>query len=204
MVVKLSEQEVTAMLEVDKSYGQFLNVENGRRNMFLKLNKALYGTLKAAIIWYNTFTEVLKGIGFKINRYDPCVANVFIGDSQATIVWHVDDCKVSHRDPDTVSWILDQIKDSFEEISITRGRFHTYIGMDLEYVGDDSVKISAEEYTRESIRDFGEDVSNSAITPAENNLFDIKDDGNLLTVEKGEVFHSIVGKTATYHEKIPS
>lgn len=122
--------------------------------MYLKLRKTLcYGTLKAAIIWYYTFSEVLKGIGFSINRYDACVANMDIKDSQATIVWYVDDYKVSHVDSDTVSWILGKIEDRFGELSITRGRSHIYVGMDIDYKGDDSVEILANEYIKESIQD---------------------------------------------------
>ena len=30
--------------------------------------------------------------------YDPCVANKMVNGKQQTICWHVDDCKLSHRD----------------------------------------------------------------------------------------------------------
>jgi len=40
----------------------------------MKLNKALYGFVKSAITWYETFVTALKGVGFKSNRYDPSVA----------------------------------------------------------------------------------------------------------------------------------
>ncbi len=194
VVVRLSDEEATAMIGVDSSYERFLNIENGKKTMYLKLKKALYGTLKAAIIWYNTFTGVLKELGFVINRYEKCVANMCVKGSQATIVWHVDDAKISHKDPEVVSWILGKIKDSFGSLSITRGSEHAYVGMDFRFPGDGSVHIMAKDYIKEAIQDFGEDVSVGAMTPAGNDLFTIKDEENLLPKTKGEVFHSIIGK----------
>ena len=42
-----------------------------------------------------------------LNPYDNCVANKIINGSQFTIVWHVDDLKLSHVDPDEVTKIID-------------------------------------------------------------------------------------------------
>ena len=42
-------------------------------------------------------------IGFKLNPYDPCVANKIVHGKQLTIAWHVDDLKVSHKKYQVVS-----------------------------------------------------------------------------------------------------
>ena len=60
VVVRLSEEESRALISVDREYERFMILERGKVTMYLRLRKALYGTLKAAIIWYNTFTSVLK------------------------------------------------------------------------------------------------------------------------------------------------
>lgn len=91
-------------------------------------------------------------------------------------------------------WYLDRIEENFDTLSITRGRDHTYVGMDFHHPGDGSVHISAKDYIKEAIQDFGEDVSKGAMTPAGNDLFTVKDEGNLLSKTNGEVFHSIVGE----------
>ena len=62
----------------------------------MKIQKALYGMLKSALLFYQKLRDNLEGNGFQINRYDPCVANKMIDREQMTIVWHVDDLKVSH------------------------------------------------------------------------------------------------------------
>ena len=36
--------------------------------------------------------------GFVINPYDPCVVNKVVNGSQFTIMWHVDNLKMSHID----------------------------------------------------------------------------------------------------------
>ena len=72
----------------------------------MKVQKALNGMLKSALLFYCKLTDDLKQDGFQVNPYDPCVANKPISRSQMTIVWHVDDLKVSHKDPWEVTKIM--------------------------------------------------------------------------------------------------
>ena len=44
--------------------------------------------------------------GFVLNPYDVCVANKEINGSQCTVIWHVDELKISHRDPKVVDLVL--------------------------------------------------------------------------------------------------
>ena len=44
--------------------------------------------------------------GFVLNPYDACIANKEINGSQCTVIWHVDDLKISHRDPKVVDSVL--------------------------------------------------------------------------------------------------
>ena len=41
----------------------------------------------------------LEDIAFKVNPYNPCVANRIVQGKQLTITWRVDDIKSSHDDP---------------------------------------------------------------------------------------------------------
>jgi len=34
--------------------------------------------------------------GYKLNEYDKCIMNKTINGKQCTIIWHVDDLKISH------------------------------------------------------------------------------------------------------------
>ena len=62
----------------------------------MRIIKALYGCIESALLWYECFSSKLKGMGFKINAYDNCIANKMIDSHQCTITWYVDDVKVSH------------------------------------------------------------------------------------------------------------
>jgi hypothetical protein len=47
--------------------------------------------MKSALLFYKKLLSGLKEMGFKVNPYDPCVANKLVGGANMTIQWHVDD-----------------------------------------------------------------------------------------------------------------
>jgi hypothetical protein len=77
--------------------------------LYVKLQKALYGCLRSALLFYQKLLKDLEDNGFELNPYDPCVANKVINRKQFTITWHVDDLKLSHVDAkvvdDTITWL---------------------------------------------------------------------------------------------------
>ena len=82
----------------------------GKKVLYMRLLKSLYGIMQAALLWYRTFVKCLKDDGFKINKYDPCIANNIINGKQCTICWHVDDTKISHVDENVVSKVINNIE----------------------------------------------------------------------------------------------
>ena len=57
-------------------YKDFITYDSkGRTLMYVRMNKALYGMLKSALQFYLNFRSDIKAYGFKVNPYDPCVAN---------------------------------------------------------------------------------------------------------------------------------
>lgn len=59
--------------------------------------KALYGMMEASLMFYQKLRKDNEAQCFELNTYDPCVANKMAKGSQFTIVWHVDDLKLSHK-----------------------------------------------------------------------------------------------------------
>lgn len=53
-----------------KLYRKYVVDENGKMVLYVKLNKALYGTLKAALFFFKKLTAELIKMGFTINPYD--------------------------------------------------------------------------------------------------------------------------------------
>ena len=72
-------------------------MEKGQKKLYVKVRKALYGMLKSALLFYQKLRSNFEEMQFKINPYDPCMANKVINGSQMMITWHVDDLKISHK-----------------------------------------------------------------------------------------------------------
>ena len=98
---------------VNKKYEKFICWERGKKVMYLRLLKALYGCVKSSLFWYELFKTALKDLGFKSNPYDECVANKTINGKQCTIAWHVDDNHISHVDSKVVTEVISSIEDKF-------------------------------------------------------------------------------------------
>ena len=72
-------------------------------------------------------------MGFKINPYNPCVANKMATGHQVTIFWHVDDLKVSHKEKNAVTALAEKLGELYgPKTTVSRGKAHEYLGMDID------------------------------------------------------------------------
>ena len=94
-------------------YQPYLVVEQGKPVLYVELVKALYGTIRTALIFWRKFTKQITKWGFTVNPYDWCVANKIVCGSQLTITWHVDDLKISHVDREVLEDLLKQLDGAF-------------------------------------------------------------------------------------------
>jgi hypothetical protein len=87
VVMKPEGAMAEVILKIDpKQHAKYVEKENGKDVTYVILAKALHGTLKAALLfWQNPSTE-LKKWGFEINPCDFCVANTTINGKQCTVV----------------------------------------------------------------------------------------------------------------------
>ncbi len=57
-------------------YQKYISKNNkGEPVLYVCLHKGIYGLLKSALLFYRKLWGQLKGKGFKVNPYNPCVAN---------------------------------------------------------------------------------------------------------------------------------
>ena len=105
--------------------------------MYVELLKALYGTIKAAKLFWERLTKhLVEDWGFTINCYDSCVANKIIKGHQCTVVWHVDDLKRSHRMEEVINDVIGPLNGEFgaqSELTVSGGTSHDYLGMTLDF-----------------------------------------------------------------------
>ena len=110
VIVKLQGPAVDALLKVNKNkYQNYIVKQEKTKVLYVKLLKAMYGTMQAPLLWYTMFVNALKEEGFKINPYNNYVANKNINGNQFTICWYVDDIKFSHKSKQVVQDIIYQV-----------------------------------------------------------------------------------------------
>ena len=129
--MRLRGKFVEIMCEVNPEYLPYVTEERGKKVLYLKVLQAIYGCIESALLWYNLFSTTLKDMGFKVNSYDKCVANIVIDGKQCTITWYVDDNKISHVSAKVVTMMLDKISVHFGDLVISRGNNHDLLGMHI-------------------------------------------------------------------------
>ena len=108
------------LLEIDMDlYQEYITIEKGEKVIYVKLLKALYGTLKAPRLFWEKLSHILiNKWGFTVNNYDGCVVNKIVQGSQLTVMWHVDDLKVSHTSQDIVDKFIHDMEHEFNKESL--------------------------------------------------------------------------------------
>ena len=87
--------------------------KKGKPMFYEQLKKAIYGTLQAAHLFWELLSDTLTGWGFMINPYDHCIANKIVKGKQCTIIWHVDNLKISHVDKNIVENVRKNLEKKF-------------------------------------------------------------------------------------------
>jgi len=123
------------MVKVDpKIYRKHITTnKKGKALLYVKMNKAVYGMLRSAMLFYKKLRADLEDYGFVVNPYDPCVANMTVKGSQMTVVWHVDDLKVSHADDFEITKLGQFLSGTYNGLSVRRGANHDYLGINFDY-----------------------------------------------------------------------
>jgi hypothetical protein len=143
------------------------------KQLLVQCQNALYGTMVASLLYYCKFTKGLTSVRFKINPYDPCIANKTVDGMQMTICFHVDAKWVGMTLDYTIhGWVnismfnyIDKIIDAFDKAEPKWG----------------GTKSSA----------------------APDNLFKVDKECEKLLPEKAVEFHNLVAKTLYMPENEP-
>ena len=126
----------------------------GEPMLYVTLQKALYGCLCSALLFYLKLVADLEGQGFHLNPYDPCVANKVVSGSQMTLTFQVDDIKISHQDSQQVDAIIEWFKSIYGvNVLVSQGSTHDYLGMMLSYLNN-QVRIFMADYVKKVINGF--------------------------------------------------
>ena len=125
------------------------------------------------------------------------MANNIIAGKQCTILWHVDNLKISHVDKNVVEDILKKLNEKFgheSPLTTSRRKVLDYLGMKIDYQQKRKMKFVMYEYIDKILEELPADMSGLAMTPASNYLFNTDPGCKKLTEEKGQLFHHLVAK----------
>ena len=115
-----------------------------------------------------------------------------------TVMWHVDNLKISHKDERQVTKFILKISKTYgKKISFNRRKVHDYLGMDLDYPTPGSIRVGMSKYVSNLLASFPEVIKSTAEFPVAEHLFQTRD-GNpsqeFLPEEQARAFHYVVAQ----------
>ena len=132
----------------------------------------------------------------ELNPYEWCCANKIIDGNQCTIVWHIDDLKISHVDPNVVTAVIADIQKEYgktDTVTFTHGKVHNYLGMKIDFSAPEKVEITMNDSIFDILDDTPDDMIGGAVTPAGAHFFQVNEEGPISICYKAELeFHQIV------------
>ena len=175
--------------QLDIVYQQFIEPDG---SIVVELDKALYGCVESARLWYDHISTTLTNIGFVKNPHDICVFNLQKDDKQCTVCLHVDDLLITCVDESIIESVISSLEAQYKTITVHTGKIHSYLGMTFDFSIPGKVRVSMEGYIRDLVSLV--DVTGKAATPAGTDLFMVDPASPKLEEQHRERFHSIVAK----------
>ena len=199
LFLKFDGDLVELLVQAEPTYQPYIMYKGRQPILYTDLDKALYGTLQAALlIWQKLSIFLTEKHGFMQNEYDWCVVNKILSGKQCTIAWYVDNIKMSHETQQVLEDLLMLLNDKFGKeapLTVTRGNIHDYLGMVIDYTVPGKVKFTMQDFIQGVFNECpGELMKGASATPAANHLFNVNPDCRKLGEEKASQFHHLTAK----------
>jgi hypothetical protein len=180
-------------------YQRYMTADRkGTPVLYGKLQKALYGLMRASLLFYRKLRLELEAHGFEVNPYDPCIANLESpGGKQLTVIWHVDYLMAMCKEDFKLTKFLCYLAKIYgTKLAMHTGREHDYLGMDMEFTSEGTLQVSMITYLKNAIPGFPEMITGKGVTPAADYLFTIQDkkETRPLEQERRTAFHHTVAQ----------
>ena len=188
VIMKLDPLLTKILQQVDSTLA---GTEDSRGVTYVKLNKALYGTVQAAILWYNKLKSVLVADGYTANPYDACLFNKTVDEKQITVAFHVDDLLVTSTCEELMNTLEDHLNGNFTNITVCNGSHHSYLAMNI-VLGAEGITVDMCAYIDKCLD--GRNVGKRVSSPARDDLFDEPEESEPLDNTSKVEFHSTVAK----------
>jgi hypothetical protein len=172
-------------------YPEYKEYSTYKGEIFVILNKALYGCVESARLFYLHVKNSLNSFGYTSNSYDDCVFNITENDIQCTIAVHVDDLLITCKSQAMIDKLIDNLTRVYKKIKVNEGSVQPYLGMIFDF-HDDYVKLDMKRFIQEILDEYP--VEGEVTSPAANHLFDIDEFSPKLDQKRKELFHTLTAK----------
>lgn len=127
--MRLDKLVSSVLVRLDDGYKNYLS---DKGELVVKLDKALYGCIQSAKLWYLHLKATLEELGFSINPNDECVFNRGVGEEQCITI-HVDDLLITCKNEDTIAAVLNNLTKAYKELKVNYRDKHSYLGMSFDF-----------------------------------------------------------------------
>jgi hypothetical protein len=180
------------IVELDPSYAEYLDESN---ILVVKLEKALYGCVESARLFFEHVKENMLKLGFTQNPLDKCVFNKGCSENcdRVSVGIHVDDLLISADKPELIDGLIRDLTKVYKKLTVNKGDVLDHLGMTFMFDRKSkTVKVDMSKYVRSILEE--NKTAGTVNTPAANHLFDISDDAEPLEKTKAESFHTTVAQ----------
>jgi hypothetical protein len=168
--MRLNRTLTSMLVSIDPGHARFVE-EHG--TSVVELDKALYGCVEAAALWYANLSATLTRNSFTPNSYDPCVFNKVDRDGiQITVAMHVDDLFVTSVSDNNLEAFENYMRGVYCEIKVNKGQVLDYLGMTFDFIVPGQVSITMNNCVQDILAECGMWPRRS--TPAASTLFDTR------------------------------
>jgi len=111
------------------------------------------------------------------------VANKSIEGKQCTILWHVDDIKVSHCDAQVVTGVVNELQEEYGKevpLTVSHEKKHDYLGMVVDYARYGAVIITMFDFVSNMLKELPLDMYGMSATFVPLHLFAVDESAKVL------------------------
>ena len=204
VLMRLNKPIADLLVRLDSKYEEYRNDDG---SMVVKLNRALYGLVQSAKLWYEHLSGTLERNGYRKLESDECVfVKTDENGNLVKIVLHVDDMLVMCKDKGELIKFEKLLKGEYKDIKVSNGPIVSYLGMQFDFSKDGEVTITMPGYVKELIAYYG--IEGNAVSPHTEKLFEINEESPLLSSEDQDAMRSATASLLylarrTYPELLP-
>jgi hypothetical protein len=162
--------------------------EDGR--LYIKVDRAMYGLIQSAKLWYNELTGHLMKHGFKKCEADECVLVKRMSNGNYIIVLlYVDNILVISEKAEDRHWVRSLLQGKYQKVTHQEGEHLPYLGMTILKT-EVGFEICMKSYIEDILKLYDKKLC-EYIIPAKQNLFEVQ---KARVIQDREKFHSVVAK----------